>query len=33
MTSAHDTLLDVLTVEPLEVDLFRGIGSGGERAG
>ncbi len=30
MNEAHQTLLDLLTVEPLEVDLFRGIGSGGE---
>ena len=30
MTDAHDTLLDLLRVEPLEVDLFRGTGQGGE---
>lgn len=30
MTDAHDTLLDLLRVESLEVDLFRGQGQGGE---
>ncbi len=30
MTDAHDTLLDLLRVEPVEVDLFRGQGQGGE---
>lgn len=30
MTEPDQTLLDVLTVEPLEVDLFRGTGQGGE---
>ena len=30
MSEAHETLLNLLTVEPLEVDLFRGLGSGGE---
>lgn len=30
MTDAHDTLLDLLRVEPIEVDLFRGQGQGGE---
>ncbi|MEM8578421.1 MAG: acyl-CoA thioesterase II [Pseudomonadota bacterium] len=28
--NAHETLLDLLDVEPLEVDLFRGTGQGGE---
>ena len=26
MNDAHQTLLDLLAVEPLEVDLFRGTG-------
>ncbi|MEM6374115.1 MAG: acyl-CoA thioesterase II [Pseudomonadota bacterium] len=30
MTDAHQTLLDLLAVERLEVDLFRGTGEGGE---
>ena len=30
MNDAHQTLLDLLAVEPLEVDLFRGTGQGGE---
>ncbi|MBY5932568.1 acyl-CoA thioesterase II [Tateyamaria omphalii] len=30
MTDAHQTLLDLLAVERLEVDLFRGTGQGGE---
>lgn len=30
MGDAHQTLLDLLAVEPLEVDLFRGTGQGGE---
>ena len=30
MTEANQSLLDVLSVEPLEVDLFRGTGQGGE---
>jgi len=30
MNAAQQTLLDLLEVEPLEVDLFRGTGSGGE---
>ena len=30
MSDAHDILLNLLEVEPLEVDLFRGLGSGGE---
>ena len=30
MTEAERILLDLLDIEPLEVDLFRGIGSGGE---
>jgi len=30
MTDAHQTLLDLLQLEPLEVDLFRGTGQGGE---
>ncbi len=30
MSEAHQTLLDLLDVEPLEVDLFRGTGQGGE---
>lgn len=30
MTDTADTLLEILTLEPLEVDLFRGQGSGGE---
>ena len=30
MSDAHQTLLDLLSVEPLEVDLFRGAGQGGE---
>ena len=30
MDDAHQTLLDLLAVERLEVDLFRGTGQGGE---
>ena len=30
MSDAHETLLNLLQVEPLEVDLFRGTGQGGE---
>ena len=30
MTAAHLTLLNLLAVERLEVDLFRGSGQGGE---
>jgi acyl-CoA thioesterase-2 len=30
MSDPHQTLLDLLNVEPLEVDLFRGTGQGGE---
>lgn len=30
MTDAHQTLLDLLQLEPLEIDLFRGTGQGGE---
>ncbi|WP_299041856.1 acyl-CoA thioesterase II [uncultured Tateyamaria sp.] len=30
MTDAHQTLLDLLAVERLEVDMFRGTGQGGE---
>ncbi|MEQ3709928.1 MAG: acyl-CoA thioesterase II [Tateyamaria sp.] len=30
MSEAHETLLNLLQVEPLEVDLFRGTGQGGE---
>ena len=30
MTEAERVLLDLLNIEPLEVDLFRGTGSGGE---
>ena len=30
MSAAHDTLLDLLRPEQLEVDLFRGTGAGGE---
>ena len=30
MTQTHQTLLNLLQVEPLEVDLFRGTGQGGE---
>ena len=30
MSDAHDSLIQLLSVESLEVDLFRGIGSGGE---
>jgi acyl-CoA thioesterase-2 len=30
MNETHKRLLDLLAVEPLEVDLFRGTGSGGE---
>ncbi|MFT4708688.1 MAG: acyl-CoA thioesterase-2, partial [Ascidiaceihabitans sp.] len=30
MSETHQMLLDLLAVEPLEVDLFRGTGQGGE---
>jgi acyl-CoA thioesterase-2 len=30
MSATHQTLLDLLDLEPLEVDLFRGTGQGGE---
>ena len=30
MSDTHQTLLDLLALEPLEVDLFRGTGQGGE---
>ena len=30
MSDTHQTLFDLLALEPLEVDLFRGTGHGGE---
>ena len=30
MSDTHQTLLDLLALEPLEIDLFRGTGQGGE---